>query len=253
MKKRIVYILLISTLVISACKNNSEQSINEPEVQTYVDSILCKNQLKLISNDTLPVVKLDLTKSLDSCILQVQQSFDFDLCNRKVYYSIPYDLKTKTIQQTENSILLKLRLYKRCGCFCCNDIRCIWILMNEKSDVLINGNIVKYENINNLDSIIQYHYLYDEFPLYEQPESSFIGLMWDKEIDVDKLTALFNDIINGYFLTISEYSNNKFHKTICELSDDEINLLRDSIPFEFELLFQWEKAPPLPEEENLIN
>lgn len=248
MMKKPFYILLILTLSISACKNSSEKKVEEPKVQTFVDSLFCKNQLELITNDTIPVINLDLTESLDSCINQIQKSFDFNLCDRKIYYSIPYDLKTKKIQQTENSIFLKLRLYRHCDWYCGDGVRIIWILMNEKTDVLIENNIVKHENLNSIDSIIQYYYLHDEYPLYEKPKSSFIALMWDKGVSIDKLTDFFNVIINGYLSTIDEYSENKFHKTICELSNDELKIVKDSIPFEFELVFESELVEPPPPE-----
>jgi hypothetical protein len=92
--------------------------------------------------------------------------------------------------------------------------------------------------------------LHDEFPLFEKPESSFIALVWDKGIEIDKLTALFKDVIDGYLMTILEYSEKRFHKKICQLSENELKIIKDSIPFEFELVFESELvAPPPPEPE----
>jgi hypothetical protein len=51
-------------------------------------------------------------------------------------------------------------------------------------------------------------------------------------------------------MTILEYSEKRFHKKICQLSENELKIIKDSIPFEFELVFESELvAPPPPEPE----
>ena len=251
--RKTFYILLILSLSISACKNHSEKIEKESKALSFIDTTFCKNQLELISNDTIPVIELNLNKSPDSCLNQIQKAFDTDICDRKIYYSIPYDLKTKTIQHSENSILLKMRLYRHCDWYCGDGVRTILILTNEKADVLIENKIITNKYSSYFDSLIPFYYLHDEFPLFEKPESSFIALVWDKGIEIDKLTALFKDVIDGYLMTISEYSEKKFYKEICQLSENELKIIKDSIPFEFELVFESELVEPPPPEPEIEN
>ena len=243
--KKILQILLFIIVLLSCTNKTTNNDIKSTQIN-YIKSVFCKNQLDLItSNDSIPIIKLDLNKSFESCLIQIENSFDYDICDKKVYFSIPFDLKTKKIAQTKNSILLKIRLYKHCECYCGDGLRMIFVLMNKRGQVLVNNNLILLDSLSKLDSIIPFYYLHDKVPLYEYPKSSFIALLWDEDVDSNKLSSVIFNVVRGYLKTANEFSEIRFNKSICQLTKKELIIVKDSLPFELEFFNHGvEKIPP---------
>ena len=116
--------------------------------------------------------------------------------------------------------------------------------MNKNGQVLVDNNLFLTDSVNKLDSLIPYFYLHSEYPLYEYPKSSLIALLWDREVGVYNLSYLIFDIVNGYLKTVSEYSETRFNKKLCNLSNKELELIKDSLSFELEFYNHGIAKPP---------
>jgi hypothetical protein len=226
---------MLLSLIFFSCNNPNEKIEKQIVKPSYIDSLLCENQLSLISNDTIPLIELNFEKSTGSCIRDVQNALNSDLCDEKVYFAIPFDLKSMTLQNTVNSIPLKLRITKQCDIWCGDGIRIIKFLINSKGDVLVDSNPYLEEELSTaIDSLIEFKYLRAKFPLIEK-SSSHILINWREGVNSNKLTRQIYHILFGYLHTVDVFAQTKFNKSVCELSAQEMNLIHKRIPFELEL------------------
>lgn len=235
-------ILFALILVINACNLKTKDYDNKAEI---TDSLYCKNQLELITSvDSIPKILLDLRNTSDSCLAYIQSFFNYNICDRKVYYAIPIDIKSKSIDQTENSIDLKIRLVNHCEWYH-EDIRStIQIRVNNNAEVLIEG---EYALQDSLIHLIPHYYLHDEYSLIKQVENSTIELKYDNQVNIEKLITILSYVIKGYLSTVEEFSNIEFQKQLCQLTSSELKVVKNKLPFEFEIVFNnWKLRPLIP-------
>jgi len=118
--------------------------------------------------------------------------------------------------------------------------------MNEQEQLLIEHKVGIKDSIA---PWLAYHYFDSKDSLIDDGNASFIYFLWDQQVDKDSLTHVFSFIIDGYLNAADRFSKLKFQKDVCNLSLTELETLRSSMPFNFELaLDQYSLIRPPPPE-----
>lgn len=242
-------IFLIATFILSigilaSCDNKQANNTNKQDRSK--DTLLCKNKLLLISGtDNIPCIELNFENSWDSCINQIENAFDFDLCDKVVYYTVPFNFTTSNIEISEHSTNIKFRYYKHCNDHKLDNIHMLTVLINRDSQIMINGELLQNTDQASIDNIVCNYYLFEDNKQIRRQENSYIALMWDAKSNKKELSNLILKITNAYLYTVETYTNSTFQKSICELSNTEIKTVMNSLPFELQPSNHLFEEPPI--------
>lgn len=242
----ICLIYCIISILTSACQSNKvydkEASTNgEPE---NIKSVYCENHLRLISSDKLPVIEIDFNEDAIKIISSIENTLDTNICDRVVYFGLPYDIYQKKVVSTDQSIPLQVCVRKLCSDYHYNSPQRITILMNFGGKLLIEGKI---GNTDSLEKWIPYYYFDDDFPMIDNAKTAFILFHWDYRLKSDSLNKVFSSVVKGYLVAANLYSKRLYKKEICELNFEQIDSIKKEMPFNFELsLGKYYKPPQKP-------
>jgi len=214
------FVLLIIIFLFFSCEDIQNKPIKKVGY--------CNNKLKLITAENIPNINLNLNNSKIYSIKQIENAFKNNICNKKLYYTIPYNLKSKKILIGKNSIHLKLKIYKHCKTFYSGWNNNMLIYVNNDVKLAIDKNIIPKDSLSKY--ITQYY-------LNNKQNTIGILLQWDEQVKADTLTYYVSKIIDGYLDAAQKFSFRKFNKDICTLTEKEIQILKSDFPFDFELNF----------------
>jgi len=247
MNKLVYFISLFLIFVLISC-NEKPKTITTNSIEPKeINYKYCKNAIKLItSSDSSHIINIDFTQSVDSNIVVITNSYNTDICDSIIHYSVPFDLETNKFEQTQNSILLRIRLHNICSCYCEDEVSVRYVLfdINKQNQILFNSNVIYSDSIV---EIIPNKYLYADKPLIEHSKSSFISLLWSKDVNKDSVSVVTSKVIDGYIETAKIYSKETYNKELCNLNSEELKLLKENLAFEFELITIFFGYPPPPE------
>jgi hypothetical protein len=215
MKSSYFFKILILTVFIS-CKNSVKSDTNEK---------LCANELRLLnykssvanSNINLIDFRDNIKAKLDSIF------FKYECKNLKVQVDFDYseDQKIKLLLLTNNEFNCD---YKDLPPF--NPYK-YWIHLYLTDD----ETIYVQQKVSDIDSV-KSHVInrYNKLD-YSEFKKVNIALLWDNSTDRTILNNLVRECIKAYLETTSKFSQRLFDKPICRLTDLQLEILHEKIPF----------------------
>ena len=230
MKKMILkYSLLILILVSGAC------SLNQSDEKTK-GSKYCKNEIRLFSvPDSIQSIAIDYHDDTDSIMNFIENKLQIDLCWNMVTFGL----------ELTNMEPVKVQLLKECDD---GIIRCfrrfpeVMIFLNQEGRLMIGGDIIPIDSVK--------FWIKVNFPNKEEFDLEEVSIKWLTETPKDSIEKTLMNIIDGYMLNYEEVSQRTFLKGICELSESQVDSLKNILPFKVRSgMGRFIPPPPLTEEE----
>jgi hypothetical protein len=229
---KITYILIIITLFFTSCASK-ENDKNFDNTLKNKSSKYCINEISLFSiDDSLQEISIDYDLEEDSIMKFIEKELNKDLCWNLVSFGI----------ELPNNNPIKVQLLKKCNSFCrTNFYSEVSILLNQ------NGiSLIQNEFFVPIDSIK--HWIHKNFPSNNSFDKKEISIKWTKETPKDSIEKTFVNIVDGYLLNYEDLSHNLFSKSICDLSENQIESLKSELPFKVTLemgTITRPQAPPI--------
>lgn len=232
MKKIILkYSLLYLTLFFAACSSNQvDDKLNE--------SKYCENEISFFSiTDSFQSIKIDYNDLSDSVLNSIENKLQIDLCWKKVDFGLE-------LTQMEP---VKVQLLKECDD---GIIRClirfpeVKVLLNHKGQLMIENNVIPIDSTK--------FWIHKNFPNSDDFDLEEILIIWTTETPKDSIEKAFVNIIDGYLLNYEELSLKSFSKNICDLTESQVDSLKNILPFNVRLgMGRLIIPPPPPTDEQL--
>lgn len=227
-KMKQIYLIVFTILILSSCSHNKK-----PER----DFEFCENELKLLCYDTLApdthYYLTDIRKNVWTKFDSIFEDFYCRQVNLKVNFKI----------DSINSIRLLLHSsnYKNCDLHLPptppfnSYVHWIHVYLDQNDSLFIGRQFSTIDSVKNA-VIMRYHDL--------PKEKCFkvnIALLWDLKTDTKKFSKIIKDCIEGYLCVANEFSMDLFHKPICNLTMEELQIIHEKIPFKLRTDF-WDSV-----------
>jgi len=250
MKNLLTYLILL--IVAAGCGSETDDVLVEEDVQ--IESKYCKNQLELISAGD-GFFSLEKELLLEQNFMQVLDSIiGEEYCELTVDMGIKYDLESKKFNSGPSTIPIKVKFDKTCSDIVrgCGYYNYMEVLYNSNYQILFEG---EYTQMEELKKRIPQFFADIDSNYHEEPRKIFMTIHWDSGVELDSLSNLFGNVIDGYFETVSQYSLRRFDNSICNLSKTQFDTLKLEFPFNlkipsYELVSPPVPLPPLPSRTN---
>ena len=206
-----IYGVLIFTLVVTSCNRKLNQ-------HDLTESEYCANEINLFSiPDSMSSIDFDYNLSKDSIVEIIQNEFEEDICNEVVYFGLQFDypIKVKFLKECFNHTV----------CFRIHSA--VNISINPRGYLRLNSEIIP---IDSLKSWIGSNYPSDE--PYKHQE---VSIKWSERVPTDSLKKVFSNIVDGYLLNYEVLAHKLYSKSICDLSNSQVDSLKIELPFNLKL------------------
>lgn len=226
----ISYLFLLFPLLTTSCYL---ESTKEP-----VSSQYCANQIALFSiPDSLEVLTIDYSLEVDTIIASIEQQLDQDICWKEISFglALPNEnpLKVDILLECASATIICGRRFPK-----------VEILMNQRGQILIAGQGIPIDQVK--------FWLDNNLPVDNSWEG--ISIHWRSPPPKDSVEKVFENIIEGYLMSCEQLSQQLFSEQVCNLSNQQLNYLKEQLPFKVELdLNLIAPLPPPPLEEELLS
>ncbi len=207
-------------LILVSCETNQTNTIKNSTTG------FCSNELELfISQDSIIHTDLDLFNIGKFTEKKLEIIFNEPYC-KNLKFNILYNKDSLTsIPMTLNMIYIK-------------DCNFPNVLNRPFCNILINkdGQITIDAKLQNIDSLNQK--IFDFYKVDTKNNNNlndykhiFISILWDRKLKEQNFIKVVNEILKGYIDFSTTISKSKFQKSICDLTSEELKILKEFIPF----------------------
>ena len=226
MKKIILkYSLLYLILFFAACSSNQAN-------EKLKESKYCENQISFYSiKDSLQSIKIDYNDVPDSILNSIENKLQMNLCWKKVDFGLELTntepVKVQLLKECDDGIIRCFRKYPE-----------VRVLLNQKGLLMIETDIIPIDSMK--------FWIQKNFPNSDDFDLEEISIEWTTETPKDSIEKAFVNIIDGYLLNYEELSQKSFSKNICDLTESQVDSLKNILPLKIRLGMGRSIVPPPP-------
>lgn len=244
MKKHIFPLCFL--LATISCQSEPKQASDPTPTDPIVSHpSYCPNQLALIAADSArPIVPLDFEASYAQQRQSVFDAFWGDTCMGVYHFAILFDTELPENKPTPHSIHLPVIFEHLCPSsmiICGITPKKFQILINANHQMLLDGYLGAPDTI-----ALMVEDWYD----WEYHWRSYILVEWDeKAVPTKLISEAIAAAIKGYLKAMDKLAQEEHGKSICDLTNKEIQAYKRQKHTRFHLLLtlgNWLYAPPVP-------
>lgn len=202
-------------------------------------SKFCKNELFVISSDSLPKFNLKLNQLKDSLAKDVERFFyKSDICDKDINFGLILS----------NKEVVNVNVFKQCNMNWHISYRNrTSILLNHKGQLLLDDNIILIDSIPNkifkgfINDYSEYEKHYSPYQNLRR-QSFFVN--WRLLTPKDSIEKVLLKTQEGFVKIYDEIASKRYNKKLCELNEKELSELKDG--FDCHLVLDFSPLPPPP-------
>lgn len=204
-------------------------------------SKFCKNELFVISSNSLPKFNLKLNQPKDSLTKDVERFFyKSDICDRDINFGLIL----------ENKEIVNVHIFKQCNLNLLMSSRNrISIYLNHKGQLLLDEDITSIDSIPNkiLKQFINDYSEYEKkYSPYQNLRRQSFFVNWRLLTPKDSIEKVLLKTQEGFVKIYDEISRKRVNTSLCNLNMNELNKLKKEFNCHLVLDFYPIPLPPLP-------
>lgn len=208
-------------------------------------SKFCKNELFVISSDSLPKFNLKLNQPEDSLAKDVERFFyKSDICDKDINFGLIL----------ENKEIVNVHIFKQCDKLLISNRNRISILLNHKGQLLLEEDITSIDSIPSkiLKQFINDYSGYEKhYSPYQNLSSQSFFVNWRLLTPRDSIEKVLLKTQEGFIKIYDEIARKRYNKNLCELNEKELLELKNGFDCNlildfFSLPFPTPPPPPPP-------
>ncbi|UPQ78870.1 hypothetical protein M0M57_14775 [Flavobacterium azooxidireducens] len=208
-------------------------------------SRFCKNELFIISTDSLLKFNLKLNQLKDSLAKDVEHFFyDSDICDKNINFGLILS----------NKEVVNVSVFKECDLnLLMSNRNRFSILLNHKGQLLLDEDMTTIDSIPNkiLKQFINDYSGYEKhYSPYQNLHNQSFFVNWRLLTPKDSIEKVLLKTQEGFVKIYDELANKRYSKNLCELNEKELFELKNG--FDCHLVLDFFPLPPPPPPPTII-
>lgn len=212
------------------------------------NTFYCSTKHKILKTDkAAPIIELNLNHTNEAMLQTIETAFDDldSVCNYSPIFYVPFDFENRIIANVRTASLVPFRVFSYCpDDFVRQGNRYnLQVLINESDQVLMLGDYVERDNFKNK---LQEWYEGDKEETERARQETTFSITYDNALPQDNLIADIQALTEAYLHCAERFAQAEFSAALCDLSQNEIEMIQQKMPFQILLPLNVPLPPPPP-------